>query len=242
MEKAVIRNPSSTRALHLNPRKIFLAIQLCILLLALVSLAGQALKYLTVYDQAFGLIPLVDFYRSLSIPTVFNYLLYFLIVLLVETISKLRRAEEQADHQLWAFLAIVFIYITLQRGSGLHNYLILPLRRLLRAQFPGLPKTNLIITASFITLVLIPLFSKLIKSLPRRSLYLGLSAVALHLLGFLGYEFFGTAYARDFGKDNLTFSLIFTLTRTLQMSGVGLGIFALLDYLEKEFFELAIQW
>ena len=82
----------SNSDIYISPKKTWANLELAIIFLALLSLAGQCIKYLTVYDEAFGLIPMVYMGKSLSLPTIFFVLLYFIIFNLLSVITAIKVA------------------------------------------------------------------------------------------------------------------------------------------------------
>ena len=57
----------SLKHIDLSVKKIAIDLEIAAILLAILSVAGQSLKYLTNYEEAFGLIPLVNMAKALSI-------------------------------------------------------------------------------------------------------------------------------------------------------------------------------
>ena len=58
-------------------------------------------------------------------------------------------------------------------------------------------------------------------------------AAAIYITGILGLEMYGAAFADQAGKENLGYTIIFTIEEVFEMSGITLLIYALLDYLRQ---------
>ena len=226
-------NNLSVGEIRFKPGKVALCLEGFTLLLALISVAGQMLRYLSVYDEAFGLIPLTNISHALSIPTIYTVLLLFITSLMLSLISILKHSRKDKFRWQWSFLSFMFFYISLNKGTLVHSLVTRPVRKFLRINFPDLPRSTLDVTVVFLVLVLVCFYIKFLIALPKRTKLLILVSLAVYLVGFRGINAMAAGFADIYGKDNLNYNLIVTLKKVVEMSGMMLGIYTILDFLER---------
>ena len=218
---------------HLNPRKIALALGLFSIFLALISLFGQSLKYWTDYEYAYGLVPLFDIGRTKSIPTLYSVLLLAILGLLSTIISLIKYKKEDIFRRQWIFLAIIFFYMSLTKGTYVHNYVIRPILRILRNGLQSLPINRLSLTVSIFILVFLVFYIRFLFSLPKKTQKLVLISAAVYLIGFWSQQILGVYAADVLGAENLIYKIIAAIGKNLEMSGMVLLIYTFGDYLER---------
>jgi hypothetical protein len=205
---------------------------LAILGLALLSLAGQAIRFLTVYDEAFGLIPLVYMGKALSIPTMFTVLLYFVAFVLLCFISTIKVANKDRFGWQWCGLAGLALYLAFDKGTALHTYVFKQIRTWVGGRLFFFPAHRWEFSLILILIFLAAFYVKFIMALPKKTRLLALLSLATYYAGFLFIERFGYDFAAVYSSDSLIYSLILTLGKTLQMSGLAMAILLLLDYVQ----------
>lgn len=230
-----------TQLIPLSSKRIGIDLELMAVLLALVSLAGQMLKYLTNYDKAFGLIPLVYMGKSLSIPTIFTVLLYSVLVLLLGVISSIGFQRNDRFRWRWLGLAFIFLYLSLDKGTGLHTYLIKPVRNLIRDSLPGIPVTQWMLTLCLVILLVLCFYPKFIAALPRKTKIWALISLAIYYCGFLVLQRFAVDYLASIGEEDLVYSILITFGKVLEMSGLVAGIYTLFNFLQNKYDSIFLQ-
>ncbi|MDK2982144.1 MAG: hypothetical protein PWQ55_2491 [Chloroflexota bacterium] len=218
----------------LSSRKIWSYFELTIVGLALLSLASQTIRYLTVYDEAFGLIPLVFMGKSLSIPTIFTVLLYFSAFVLLALITARKVSSGDRFRWHWGGLAALFLYLAFDKGTALHTYVFKQLRTWIRGWLPIFPRYNWIFTLTVMLIILGVFYIKFYRALPKQTRLLTVIALAVYYTGFLVIERFGDDYIAAYGANTLAYSVLVTLGKTLQMSGLAVAIYTLMDYMQVD--------
>lgn len=133
----------------------------------------------------------------------------------------------------WGLLAVTFLYISLDESASLHEILIQPMRRILDTG--GLLYFAWVIPAAAIVCVYGLLFVKFLLYLPRRTGRLFLLAGLTYVGGAMGVELIGGALAEADGLLSLRYTIAMTIEETMEMLGVVLFLYALLDYLGAHF-------
>lgn len=230
------------RTINLSPKKITSSIGILIGMLALVSLSGQLLRHLTDYENAFGLIPLVDMVRQLSVPTITRVLLLFLNALLLGVIAAVEGAKGSKLGGQWKFLALAFFYMSLHAGSNLHNLVMSQLLKPLRSLFPTLTVTRLGLTVVLLALIATIFYRGFILALPKRTKLLLLASLALYLAALWGINALITQYVSVYGDETLGFNLWWMAKKMVEMGAMLLSLYSWLDFLEKEQAEFEFEF
>ena len=68
-----------------------------------------------------------------------------------------------------------------------------------------------------------------------------MSAAVVYVAGALGVEALGGMYAETHGQRNLVYGLITTVEETLEMAGMSIAAFALLEYLRDHIGRIRIS-
>jgi hypothetical protein len=71
---------------------------------------------------------------------------------------------------------------------------------------------------------------KFLLHLPAKTRLRFLIAATIYLGGAIGVELFGSQHAELYGYENLTYSMIATLEESLEMTGLIVFIWALMNY------------
>jgi hypothetical protein len=80
------------------------------------------------YNSKFALdvLPFVDVDSEHDIPTIYSYVLLFTISVILASISSLKIKEKAPHIAQWVILAIGFLYLSFDEGSGIHELLMPP--------------------------------------------------------------------------------------------------------------------
>lgn len=222
--------PASGNSINLNIRRTTWMLEFISLGFLAASLFGQSLRYWTNFEEAFGLVPLFNIAATFSMPTVYSVLLLLLLALLFGIIWSNQIHFKGKFHRQWIFLTILTIYLSVNRGTHVHNLLISPVVRLLRRNIDFFPFSRLNVTILLLVLIFIFFFRRFYLSLPKKTRSRLLIAALVYLAGFSlltvdpGFlassgEFVQTIYI-SFGK-------------ILEMSGMVLLIGTCLDYINQ---------
>jgi len=222
---------SKPLTVNLSSKKITIDLGLITVFLAILSLAGQTLKYTTNYEEAFGLIPLVNMAKALSIPTIFTVMVVFVVTCLISLISIIKFRERDKFRFQWVGLAIFSFLFTLDKGSALSSYFFKQFRGFMRGFFPAYPNQKWVTTAVILLIVIVVFYLAFIKSLPPATKKQALVSLAVYYAGFLFIERFSDHFAAVNGYENLEYNILVTVGKTLEVFGLILCIRTLFDYL-----------
>ena len=168
-----------------------------------------------------------------NIPSWFSACLFLLGSFLLATIASAQR--QHRDHHVgrWWVLSLIFIYLSLDETAQLHELSIPPLRDAFHAT--GFLYYAWIIPAAICVVLFILGYLSFLAKLPARTRGLFLLAGALFVGGALGVEAVSGKHAYLHGEQNLTYHLIVTVEELLEMAGLVVFTYALLDYISRQF-------
>lgn len=198
------------------------------------STAGQLVKYLTGHDEVMGLLELTYVDDERNFPTLFSTLLLAFASLCLAAVTALARTQKSRDTWRWATLCLGFLYLAFDEGIALHERLSGPVRALLgRGGESQTPLAYWIIRGLIAALVLVVLFGGFLRRLPARTRSLFLLAGACYFAGAAVLDTLGVLWARAHGEHNPPYVAMATVEESLEMAGVIVFIYAILDYLAR---------
>jgi hypothetical protein len=138
-------------------------------------------------------------------------------------------AERRGARSGWIMLGVMFLYMSLDEATDLHGAWIgfLPEDASLLGQRSGF---DWVLPGLMIVLLISAMFLPWLKQLPRKTLILFIIAAATYVLGGMGLELIGAfTFRPDPSASNLLYGLVATAEETLEMLGVAIMLFAVLD-------------
>lgn len=212
----------------------------CALIVA-ASIAGQLMKFVGGWPFVYGLVPMFNVDAEQNVPTMFSIFLLLLATALLMLIAVLKGREGSPYTSRWRLLAAGFLYMAFDEGARLHELFILPMRQLLGERELGIFFFAWVIPFGLLVLLLAVYFARFVFSLPRRTAVNFVIAAVLFVGGALGMELVGGYYAELYGED-LTYTGIATAEETMEMSGVILYIYALLQYIGEYYPSVGLRF
>ena len=209
------------------------------------SLTGQ---YLRLFPNSYHLSgPIEEFFLDLfiqkfdvnsesNIPTYYNTFILVTIAVLAFVIAFAKRAQKDRYRNEWFFMAIVFLYMSIDEATVIHEKFSILLKSM--PNVGGLFAYKWVIGGIFVVLVLGLLFLRFFLHLDNRDRILFFLSSAIYLTGALGSEMFSGRYQAMYGTKNFTYSTMTTFEESLEWFGITLMIFTLLKYMENHISEI----
>jgi hypothetical protein len=216
-------------AYNIQPKRVFnmlLSIVVVLfsahlLLLWLREAHGMELRALTL---------LLDLDHEGNIPTLFSVLLFVIAGLQLLAMYRLDRVAGSGRWQ-WRLLAWVCFFFALDEGSQIHEKCIEAVHRLMG----GIPHALLtyawVVPYGIATALLIFLIGPFLLRLPKRTLTVIVIAGTMYISGALITEMLEGAATVDGGETSTFYLLLNTMEETLEMVGLVIFNYALLDRL-----------
>lgn len=206
--------------------------------LILASTAGQLARFLGGYDYLYGLVRMFFLDEENNIPTFFSSGILLLSACLLAVIAVLKKRERDSFAGHWTALAIIFMLLSVDEASSTHELLTAPLRNLL--QTSGFLYFAWVIPGLAFVLVIATIYWRFLLHLPTRTRRLFVVAAIVYISGVIGTELAAGWYVELYGKNNLIYSFLAMLEETLEMTGVIVFVYALLDYMAVKVGEVRI--
>ena len=222
-------------------KKTAVILGLIAVFLAIASLTGQHYK-LSGGDDPF-LLKLVEKFdldgEGTNFPTWFQSSIMLLCAFLLAIISYIRREVKGIHYRVWQFMALVFLYLSLDETVCIHEQATLPLRHLLHAE--GMLYFSWVIPAAVVVLLFLAYTVKLLRDLPVRVRWRFVAAGTIYISGAIVMEMIGAKYyerhiARADGIGEMidwTYAVLTTIEESLESTGLILFAFSLLSHLSS---------
>ncbi len=211
-----------------------------ILLLIGLSLLGQCSKYLWGHPMLKGFVPMFYVDYEATAPTWYSSAALGLAgaILAIIAIAKHKLNDRFRWH--WTTLSLLLFGLSADEIAMLHELPIDPMREMF--QFGGaLHYAWVIPGAAFVVLVGL-VYLRFMFNLPSRTRNLLIFSAVVFVSGAIGVEMLSGIQADQFGEENLDYALIVTIEEMLEMLGVVILVRALLDYIEREFGDLRVEF
>jgi len=231
--------------LRIDPRKtalFFLAI--VVSLTVLHSIALTAIFLYPGNQDLMEITEYVDLDIEKNIPSLYSAFAIFLCSLLFFCISLLEKKQGRM-RCYWFGLAAVFLFLSLDEALVLHEGLgdltEEYIERTGIMQASGLLYFPWIIPYSILTTLLGVLYFRFILCLPRKTTVLLILSAIIFLTGAGIFDMLGGREAELHGYYSVTYTVLYTIEEFLEMIGIVLLMYTLLDYIEKQFGHLCLS-
>lgn len=198
----------------------------CIIVLALASTLVLALAIHTGKDTIYGLVGFLWLDAEANLPTWYASVLLLFSAALLAVIAQ-AESTDGTRRRHWLGLSVLFLYLSADEASTIHEKFIRPLKEVFGmeawAYFVWTIPFGALLT------VLAVAYARWFFSLPPRMRALTLAAAALYVGGAMGLEIAG-ALITGGNRASVEYLAISTMEETLEMCGVVLWIYALIDY------------
>ena len=213
--------------MDINTQKTIRITSSIILFLILASIAGQFIKYHTGHDYIFGLIPKFYLGEEQNIPTYFSSLLLLSCSVMLFIAGNIDKNQGKPK-RYWHFLSLVFLFLSMDETAGMHELLTVPLRNTLHLSGPLFYSWVIVAVPAVTALFLSSL--GFLKRLPAKTRNLFILSGAIYISGCVLMEMIGANFCSQYGTDNFGCTMIVTLEESLEMFGINLFLYSLLDY------------
>lgn len=225
------------------PRKIAWVMALAALGLVLASIVGSIWTRMPVEGEL--LIEIRESYVRLfyldweaNVPTWFSssQLLLCASLLAIIALAKKTNGDRYVVH--WSALSMIFLYLSIDDAAVIHEMANKPLQSLRNVS--GVFYDAWILPASACVFVFVLAYLRFLAHLPAQTRRLFVIAGAIFVGGAIGAEAVGAYHAHLHGEGTLTYAMIITVEEFLEMLGLVVFTYSLLDYMRSWLPELAL--
>jgi hypothetical protein len=214
--------------IKIAPEKIVYTIGIIAALLVLANTVGYILKFVP-KNPLVNNFTLVNLDLEANLPTYFSSLLLLCSGILLGLVASLKKTRKESYVFHWAFLSFIFVCMSIDEAASVHELLISPLRSLFNVS--GIFYHAWIIPGIFFTLTVMLIYARFVIKLPKRTKFIFIAAGAFYVAGVIGMEMIGGKHITLYGRNSLSYGLLTTLEETLEILGLILFIYGLLDYI-----------
>lgn len=234
--------------MKIHPRETALSFLAFVILLTLLHSITQAAFLYTENKDLMGIAGYVDLDLEKNIPSFYSGFALLFSSFLFFCISLLENNREK-KHRYWLGLAAIFFFLSLDEVFVLHerlgNYTGEYIKSTGILEASGLLYFPWIIPYSILMIILGLLYFRFLLCLPRKTGVLLVLSAIIFLTGAAGFDMLGGREAELHGYYSITYTVLYTIEEFLEMIGVILLIYTLLDYIEQQYgqlnFSLEIQ-
>lgn len=203
--------------------------------LVIISFVIQLIAYKTGHHYMRGIVPFFDVDEEINLPTFFSGLILLFASVLLILIFLIKKRRKDKDLFFWIVLSLGFLYMTFDELFMIHERYIGPWQKNLGGYEWVIPVGAIIIILSVV------LFKYWLR-LPNKTRFSFFIAAVLFVGGAIGFELVESYIAKRNGEDNLIYQFVATIQEGLEMFGVTLFIWSLLDYIAENFKELYFEF
>ncbi len=225
-----------TMAFTINSR-IFLRF-LIILIGGLFILNGIGIVSRVVFDvyPDSRIYKIFDFNCERNIPSVFSFLLMLTSSLFLSVIFKTNKVNKR-PFVLWGVLSFVFLMLGLDELLSIHEKIGWLLEE--KVQTTGMFYFAWVIPYGIGTVIFLGMYIRFLLLLPRRIAQLFLIGGGMFVAGALGLEMLAGQYAESYSKDFLLYHVMYSIEELLEMLGIAVFNYALVEYFFGQFPQLS---
>ena len=230
--------------LKIHPRETALFFLAFVILLTVLHSIAQAVLFYTGNQDLTYITGYVDLDIEKNIPSFYSGFALFFSSLLFFCLSSLEKKQGRKS-RYWLGLAAVFLFLSLDETFVLHERLGDYTEKYIKStgilEASGLLYFPWIIPYSILMTILGLLYFHFIFRLPRKTTVLLILSAIIFLTGAAGFDMLGGREAELHGYYTITYTVLYTIEEFLEMIGVVLLVYTLLDYIEKQFGHLCLS-
>jgi hypothetical protein len=228
-----------TSTVTLQPKKVTKFLLFLVIFLTIANIAGIYSTFYLGHNKVKGLVPLFNVGRESSIPTYYSSITLLICAILIWFIALSKKEENNNYTRHWQGLSIIFLYLSIDEGARIHEWLSEPIRDLL--SLGGFFYYSWVIPYIILALLFISIYYNFLLDLPTQTKRLFVISGGIFVLGALGLELVeGQYYYIYMTHRSVTFNAFVAIEEFLEMFGILIFIHALLDYLQLNVREIKI--
>jgi len=197
------------------------------------NLAGIYLQKVLGYSDRFTnrFFYLFDAADENNVPAVFTTLILFVSSVLLFLIYRMRDRQVQQIKKYWLLLSLIFLFLSTDELVSIHEQFN-GIAKLLPGDIPGYSRFAWVLLYGFLVLLGRIAFTRFLFKVPVKSRKLFILSGCTYVIAAVIFEFPEGYMAEVYGVDYKYF-LLCSLEEFLEMAGIILFIYALLDYISS---------
>ncbi|MDX1371449.1 MAG: hypothetical protein R3321_03225 [Nitrososphaeraceae archaeon] len=226
--------------INVNAKKILIFLILLVSLLIILSITGQVYRYNYNNGASRFLTAFFNVDVEYNLPTWVNTLYLLINSLLLFVITFLNRKAEKKHSSKWLILAFIFFILSTDEIIKLHENLNTPIIHYFKTS--GYLHFAWIIPGTIFLLILAITYYKFLFYIPRRTMLLFITSGIIFVCGAIVTEALGGNYVDTHQYRDFTYVIFTTVEESLEMIGLSLFIYSLLDYINNEYKDIHLSF
>jgi hypothetical protein len=234
--------PHNETVMNFSPEKIFRFLMWAIFFLLLGHIAAFIEDYVRhAYSRtAQNIIRWFDFNLENNVPTWFSLLILAFAALLLFIIYTAKKKNQTKNAVYWLALSLIFIFLSIDESVQVHEEVAKILRPKLGNDVHGLLYWAWVVPYAVFVILVAVFFMRFVLGLPALTKKLFFLAGCMFISGALGLEFFEGYFYKLYGLNHIYNRILYCLEELLEMGGVTVFIYALLDYMRAHRIRISI--
>ena len=200
------------------------------LYLVIASTMGQLYQRFISQERFRRLVDLLYVDAEKNIPTAYSFLILVICSILLAIIAFVHNRNRDRYAKHWQGLSILFLALAMDEFCSFHELASHVTRNSLKTN--GIFYFAWVIPGMAFLSVFVLAYLKFTLSLPRKTRLGFIVSGAVFVLGAIGMELIGGYFFQFYGRDNLIYIVIATVEEMLEMSGIIIFIYNLLEYMK----------
>ncbi len=213
-------------------RKVLMWLLAVLSILLVLHIFGQYLWHINGWTHLSLYIDRFNMNEEISIPTWFAIILLLASSGILWMTGTIKTLAKDAFAKYWKILAVIFLFLSIDEGSSIHETLSVLVRDALGIR-EGIFYYAWVIPAFFLLVVLAFWLFKFWQNLSLSIRWLIFWAGLLYIGGALGVEMLGSYYVTKLGGYDFNYFLLIAAEEGLEKLGLIVFIYALLKHLAK---------
>ncbi len=221
--------------MKIQPISALKVLLLIIFFLVLLNIGSILIKYFTEGDfYPNKLITLFYLDSEKSFGTVFSFLQLFISAILLFLIFKIPKESYRTKNLGWLGLSAIFLGLSLDEILEIHE-------KFNKLNLSGYLYFSWVVPYSIGLILFILVYIPFLKRLLKKYRFLFILSGIIFTTGAIGVEMIGGKYFETNGHD-LTYSIYTTIEEFLEMIGISLFIYSLLDYIALKKYKIILSF
>jgi hypothetical protein len=220
--------------LYVSPARVAAAMSAVVVFLLLMHAAVMYAKIILGHRRLYGLVRMFDVLAEANVPTWYSSMMLLGCAALLGVIARIKAVQGDPFKLHWLGLALLFVFLSMDEAAMVHETLQWALTSDVERSDAYFSLANIVFTSLLAVVVLLVSF-RFVRALPRRTGVLFVSAGALFLGGGIGVDYVGEVIRNMHdGGETLIYAIVNGAEEALEMAGIVVFAYALLDYLKVD--------
>jgi hypothetical protein len=202
--------------------------------LVILHVGTQLLKYVGGHDVQLGLLPYVNLDEEGNLPSWYAASTLLLCAGLLAIIAQGKQHNQDQYARHWLGLCLIFVFLSLDEATSLHERLDDPIQALLPTYTTGYLYYAWVIPAACVLPFLGLAYGRFLFALPRTIAWRFIVAGTVYVGGAVGVELLGGRAASLQGTETLTYAWLVALEEGCEMTGIVIFLSTLVAYAAEQ--------